>query len=94
MRIVIEVDGEKVTALGSGDIGSAAVAPPGPAPAALLARAKKLGALSAGASTFGRGAALVATAQAGETIKPARRTKARKTAKKTAKKSKKKRASR
>ena len=80
MRIVIEVDGEKVT-VGGGDVGSAAVEPPGPAPAALLARAKKLGALSAGASSFGRGAALAATAQAGATIKPARRTKAKKTAK-------------
>jgi hypothetical protein len=86
MRIVIEVDGEKVTAVGTGGVGSGAVEPPGPAPAALLARAKKLGALSAGASTFGRGAALAATAQAGETIKPARRTRAKKAAKKSAKK--------
>jgi hypothetical protein len=82
MRIVIEVDGEKVTA-GGGDVGS--VAPPGPAPAALLARAKKLGALSAGASSFGRGAAMAATAEAGETIKPARRTRAKKAAKKAKK---------
>jgi hypothetical protein len=86
MRIVIEVDGEKVKVAGGGEIESGAVAPPGPAPAALLARAKKLGALSAGASTFGRGAALAATAQTGETIKPVRRSKAKKTAKKSPKK--------
>jgi hypothetical protein len=85
MKIVIEVDGEKVT-VGGSDVGSGVVAPPGPAPAALLARAKKLGALSAGASTFGRGAALAATAEAGETIKPARRARVKKTAKKAKKK--------
>jgi hypothetical protein len=87
MRIVIEVDGEKVTATGgTGDVGSAAVGPPGAAPAALLARAKKLGALSAGASSFGRGAALAEMPQAGKTRKPARRTRAKKAAKKRAKK--------
>ncbi len=69
MRIVIEVDGEKVTAIGPdtapaapGDAAASYGDPlPGPAPRELLERAKRLGAQSAGAAQFGRGAA-VATA--------------------------------
>ena len=67
MRIVIEVEGEKVTAIGSDAVANAGDALPGPAPAALLARAKQLGAMSAGAAQFGIGAALAATAPASET---------------------------
>ena len=68
MRIVIEVDGEKVTAIGpdaapaSTDAAAAMAGDPVPGPASpeLLERARKLGALSAGAAQFGRGAALAA----------------------------------
>jgi hypothetical protein len=74
MRIVIEVDGEKVTAIGPDTAPGTvdASAPnvgdplPGPPPAALLERAKKLGAMSAGAAQFGRGAALAATTRVAE----------------------------
>ena len=71
MRIVIEVDGEKITAIGpdtapvaSTDAAAAAYGDPLPGPASpeLLERAKKLGALSAGAARFGRGAALASSA--------------------------------
>jgi hypothetical protein len=74
MRIVIEVDGEKVTAIGT-EAASAAFEspvptvgdpPPGPAPETLLARARKLGAMSAGAARFGIGAALASTSQHAE----------------------------
>ena len=85
MRIVIEVNGEKVTTTGADNPTGAVAnvdAPPGPPPAALLARAKKLGAMSAGPATFGIGAALAATAQAGETLKLSRRTRAKTPAKK------------
>lgn len=66
MRIVIEVDGEKVTAIGPdtapaapGDAAASYGDPlPGPAPRELLERAKRLGAQSAGAAQFGRGAAV------------------------------------
>ena len=91
MKIVIEVDGEKVTAGGAGDVGSAGVMPPGPPPAELLARAKKLGAFSAGGCSFGQGAALAGT-PAGEPGKPART--AKKAARKPAKRPARKRASR
>jgi hypothetical protein len=78
MRIVIEVEGEKITAIGPdaapaalGDAAAIYGDPvPGPAPAELLARAKKLGALSAGAAQFGRGAALVTAAAVAREPKP------------------------
>jgi hypothetical protein len=85
MRIVIEVDGEKVTAIGSDSPSGTPAnvdAPPGSPPAALLERAKKLGAMNAGPATFGVGAALAATANAGEALEPPRQTRARKPAKK------------
>ena len=74
MRIVIEVDGQTVTAIGpdaapaalAGPVPMVGDAPPGPAPEKLLERAKKLGALSAGAAQFGRGAALVPAAETRE----------------------------
>lgn len=70
MRIVIEVNGQTVTAIGPNDAPAAlgspvpmvGDAPPGPAPEGLLARAKKLGALSAGAAQFDCGAALTTPA--------------------------------
>lgn len=76
MRIVIEIDDEKVVALRteggptqgpapSGDEATALVA--SLPPLELLERARQLGALSAGGAQFGRGAALAATAPAGET---------------------------
>ena len=71
MRIVIEIDGEKVTAVTTESPAGAPVeahAPPGPAPAALLERAKKLGAMSAGPASHGIGAALAATAEAGKKL--------------------------
>jgi hypothetical protein len=79
MRIVIEIDGERVTAIGPdaaspapGDAAAAYGDPlPGPAPPELLERAKKLGALSAGPPQFGRGAALSAAAPVGVEPKPA-----------------------
>lgn len=63
MRIVIEVDGQTVTAINEGDASAHGIGdvPPGPAPAELLARARKLGAKSAGAAQFGRGAAMAAS---------------------------------
>jgi hypothetical protein len=78
MRIVIEVNGEEVTltgpervATGSSPAGPADVGerPPGPAPEALLERARKLGALSAGPAQIGVGAALAAKAEPGEALK-------------------------
>jgi hypothetical protein len=77
MRIVIEVEGEQVTSVVSEGVvrGSPAMppnagdSPPGPAPKELLARAKELGALSAGPALFGVGAALAATADAGAPVK-------------------------
>ena len=71
MRIVIEIDGDKVKAITTESPAGTPVeghAPPGPAPAALLERAKKLGAMSAGPASYGIGAALAATAQAGEKL--------------------------
>ena len=73
MRIVIEVDGEKVTAIGP-DAAPAAADPstmqgdalPGPLPPELLERATKLGAMSAGPAQFGRGAALASATSAVE----------------------------
>jgi hypothetical protein len=93
MRIVIDVEGEKVTVNGpdtGGSVGEPA-APygdplPGAAPPELLARAKKLGAKSAGAAQFGRGAALAAPAVLDAEVMPARR--ARKRAAATARKRK------
>ena len=92
MRIVIDVEGEKVTVNGpdtGGSVGEPA-APygdplPGSAPPELLARAKKLGATSAGAAQFGRGAALASSVLDAEVV-PARR--ARKRAAATARKRK------
>jgi len=70
MKIVIEVEGEKVSVVGPEAVRTnVADIPPGPPPADLLARAKKLGALSAGAAQFGTGAALAATASAGQPLK-------------------------
>jgi hypothetical protein len=98
MRIVIEVEGEKVTAVGpdtapaaSTEAAAAAYGDPlpGPAPRELLQRAKKLGALSAGAARFGRGAALAASAPAGVELsasgKPPKRRAAARVRKQTAK---------
>jgi hypothetical protein len=79
MRIVIEVDGEKVTAIGpdtapatATEAAAAAYGEPiaDPAPRELLALAKKLGALSAGAAQFGRGAALASSAPVGVATMP------------------------
>lgn len=89
MRIVIEVNGDKVTAIRSDEAAPNASAnvgdvPPGPPPAALLERAKKLGAMSAGAAQFGVGAALASTAQVSETPKASRAQRAKKAAKKRA----------
>jgi hypothetical protein len=78
MRIVIEIDGQKITAIGpdaafgalDAPVPTVGDAPPGSPPAALLERAKKLGAMSAGAAQFGTGAALAAASLPGE--KPAR----------------------
>lgn len=78
MRIVIEIEGDRVTALGSDGAARETLADvaadfadglPGEPPASLLERAKKLGAMSAGAAQFGTGAALAAVAPAGETPK-------------------------
>lgn len=72
MRIVIEIDGEKVTSVGTeassmaGPLPTYGDPPPGPAPADLLKRARKLGAKSAGAAQFGLGAALASASQPGE----------------------------
>ena len=77
MKIVIEVNGEKVTSISSDAVPSSPAnvgdALPGPPSPALLERAKKLGAMSAGAAQFGRGAALASTAPVSETPKPSRR---------------------
>jgi hypothetical protein len=60
MRIVIDIDGQNIAAVTTGDVRPLPEAhePPGPPPAGLLERAKKLGAMSAGAAQFGTGAAL------------------------------------
>jgi hypothetical protein len=95
MRIVIEVDGEKVTVMGpdagpgalAGPVPNPVEAPPGPPPAALLERAKKLGAMSAGAAQFGRGAALASSTRMEEEPKSPARTRARKAEKKRARRS-------
>jgi hypothetical protein len=92
MRIVIEVDGEKVTVNGpdaapGGPVPNPVEAPPGPPPAALLARAKKLGAMSAGAAQFGRGAALASSTRMEEEPKSPARTRAMKAEKKRARRS-------
>ncbi len=77
MRIVIEIDGNKVTAVGTERAAQEAAGLPGfdatdaAPPPALLERAKKLGAMNAGGARFGIGAALAATAAAGETPKVA-----------------------
>jgi hypothetical protein len=73
MKFIIDIDGDKVTLGGlPTPAGGAAVpasdAPPPAPPASLLERARKLGALSAGAAQIGRGAALFATAMPGETL--------------------------
>jgi hypothetical protein len=93
MRIVIEVDGQRITAVGP-DAAPAALdavamvgdAPPGPAPKALLDRAKKLGAISAGAAQFGRGAALAPATLTVEQPRASRARASRKAASKNAKK--------
>jgi hypothetical protein len=95
MRIVIEVDGEKVTvngpdaALGAlaGPVPNPVDAPPGPPPAALLERAKKLGAMSAGAAQFGRGAALASATRMEEEPRSLAHTRAMKAARKRARRS-------
>jgi hypothetical protein len=77
MRIVIEVQGDKVTSVSTNematslppDIQNAPLASP---PLELLERAKKLGAFSAGSARFGRGAALASASPVNETPKPAR----------------------
>lgn len=92
MRIVIEVDGQTVTAIGpdaapvslGGPAPMVGDQPPGPAPAALLERARKLGAKSAGAAQFGRGAALASTSAS---IAEPRKVSARKAARKRARRS-------
>jgi hypothetical protein len=78
MRIVIEIDGQKITAIGpeaapgalAAPVPAVGDAPPGPPPPGLLERAKKLGAMSAGAAQFGTGAALAEATLPGK--KPAR----------------------
>jgi hypothetical protein len=72
MRIVIELDGPGVTATGpegargrvEGALPMVGDRPPADAPAELLARARKLGALSAGAARIGPGAALASASLA------------------------------
>ena len=76
MRIVIEIDGEKVTSVGTeaslteGPLPTGGDSLPGPAPADLLKRAKALGAMSAGAAQFGIGTALASASQAGKPLRP------------------------
>ena len=88
MRIVIEVDGDKLTTVrpeGAVPVDLAADFPEpvsSAPPASLLERAKQLGALSAGPAHYGTGAALAAAAPAGEAPKlggPPKRNAARKT---------------
>ena len=78
MRIVIEIEGNKVTVLGPDGLTKeiAADVPPeftegllAEPPASLLERARKLGAMSAGAARFGTGAALAAVVATGESPK-------------------------
>jgi hypothetical protein len=74
VKIVIEIDGEKVTAVSPVLQAPAPAVPsaepaPGAAPAAVLERARKLGALSAGAARLGTGAALFAAAMPGEILR-------------------------
>ena len=84
MRIVIEVNGEKVTAISSDAVPSSPAnvgdALPGPPPAALLERAKKLGAMSAGPAQFGIGTALASMAPVSETPKLSRGARGKKAA--------------
>jgi len=77
MRIVIEIDGSKVSVTGAevaapgvpaGLEGELAEAVPTEPPPGLLERARKLGAMSAGAARIGTGTALAAVAEAGEAI--------------------------
>jgi hypothetical protein len=79
MKIVIEVIGDQIRRIdtdtdshkppGVGHAGPAPMMPPpGPAPAAVLERARRLGAVSAGAARWGTGVALAATAEAGERL--------------------------
>jgi hypothetical protein len=72
MKIVIEVVGDQIRRLDTEAQGRSpsmpTMPPPGPAPAALLERARKLGAVSAGAARWGTGVALAATAKAGEKL--------------------------
>lgn len=79
MKIVIEVVGDQIRRIdadtdshkppGVGHAGSLPMMPPpGPAPAAVLERARRLGAVSAGAARWGTGVALAATAEAGERL--------------------------
>jgi hypothetical protein len=79
MRIVIEIEGNKVTVLSADGVVRelpADVVPefteglPGEPPAALLERAKKLGAMNAGAAPrFGTGAELAAVAPTSDSPK-------------------------
>jgi hypothetical protein len=73
VKIVIEIDGEKVTAVSpvpqAVTPAIPAAPPPGAAAAAVLERARKLGALSAGAARLGTGAALFAAAMPGEVLR-------------------------
>jgi hypothetical protein len=83
MRIVIDVEGDSVTAMneGAGQAPSpVGDPPPGRAPAELLARARKLGAKSAGAAQFGRGTALAAASAVTPKALPKKKAGARKKA--------------
>lgn len=80
MRIVIEVDGDKISAIGGEHLAEDDM-PPAEPPPELLARAKKLGAMNAGAASFMRGAVLASTTPS-VPIPPPRKS-ARKPAKKT-----------
>jgi hypothetical protein len=60
MKIVIEVDGDKISAISGEHLAEDDVLPAEPSPE-LLARAKKLGAMNAGAANFMRGAALASS---------------------------------
>jgi hypothetical protein len=66
-RVDSEVEGRRPPSLGR-PVSMPTMPPPGPAPAALLERARKLGAVSAGAARWGTGAALAAAAESGESF--------------------------
>jgi len=71
IRIVIEVEGQKITAIDAETVPGSPQAtignmPPGPPPEDLLKRAKKLGAKNAGAAQFGTGATLMSTSKSSE----------------------------